>query len=118
MPNRLAFRVMALVFAVPALMLAASAVMGLTRGRVVVVAFALAPVFAACAVGLWLMRAWGRSLALIVALGNCGVATLSLLAAILEQGRSVGPALFLALNAAVAYALSRPWFALPQEIAP
>ena len=72
---------------------------------------------AAIAVGLWRMTRWGRSLALIMAIGNAGLGALSLLAVVLaERGDAVGPGVLLLLSLGAGYALSRSVFDLPQDI--
>lgn len=66
---------------------------------------------ASCAAGLWLESSWGRSLALLVVLANAGVGTLQVLAVIVEGIDSVlAPAIFLGVNIAVAFLLTRKWF--------
>lgn len=107
---------MAVLFALPAIGFAVLAMREVLEGQVVIGWFTLAPLFGACAVGLWLMRPWGRTMALILALGNTGIATLGFLAAVLGRSNVIGPALFLAFNAAIAFALSRPAFSLPSEL--
>lgn len=63
------------------------------------------------AVGLLLAKGWGRLLALIIAVGNAGLGVLMLLAAIPRGEVSpLAPALFLAINALLAYWLTRPSF--------
>lgn len=112
-----AFRTLAAVFAVVAAYAAALFVSRLgeeeIRSGVLLIAF-----FAAtAAVGLWRLRRWGRSLALLVALANAGLGALALLAAILDQrSATVGPALFFAANAGLAYALTRRLFGLPDDV--
>jgi peptidoglycan/LPS O-acetylase OafA/YrhL len=70
----------------------------------------------AAALGLWLATRWGRAMALVVALGNAGVGTLSLLASILDGSSApVGWGSFTAANVALAYLLSRSVFALPAD---
>lgn len=66
-----------------------------------------------CAVGLWLARAWGRTLALLASLTNAGVGTLMVLAAFFERSSLVVPVIFLGVNTAVAIALTRSWFDIP-----
>ncbi|HVL82034.1 MAG TPA: hypothetical protein VM840_10645 [Actinomycetota bacterium] len=115
MPNRAAFRTMAVLFVLPALVVVAWGVVGLRDGRVEVGALMLAPVYVACAAGLWAVRRWGRTLALVVSLTNLALATLTVLSAILAGAVPTGGLAFAALNLAIAYALTRPAFALPGE---
>lgn len=70
----------------------------------------------AATVGLWLRHRWGRSVALVFALGNAGLGTLSLLSVMLaRRGPLIGPAILLAASVVLAWALSRPVFSLPDE---
>lgn len=113
MDSRRAYRVMAVIYAIPAGVLVTLA---FSERQALAGSLALAPLFAVCAVGLWRLRAWGRTLALLVAFGNAGVATLGLLGAILSSTPVLGPLLFLLLNGGIVFALSREWFSLPGEI--
>lgn len=71
---------------------------------------------AAAAVGLWRVRRWGRSLAIVMAMGNAGLGTLSLLAVLIaRRGPYLGPAILLAASLVLAYVLSRPVFTLPED---
>jgi len=70
----------------------------------------------AAAVGLWRRSRWGRSLALVIALGNVGLGALALLAVIISRrGDVLGPSVLLAVSLALAYALSRRVFNFPHE---
>jgi uncharacterized membrane protein (DUF2068 family) len=70
----------------------------------------------AAALGLYRLKAWGRSVALLIALGSAGLGTLVLLSTILEQkGPVLSPSALLIASIAVAYWLSRPSFVLPHE---
>lgn len=75
--------------------------------------------FAMCvatSIGLWRVRRWGRSLAIIVSIGNIGLATLTLLAVLMSgRGPLVGPAVLLVASLALSYALFRPAFTLPDD---
>lgn len=65
------------------------------------------------AVGLWRVRRWGRSLGLLIAMGNIGLGTLALLAVIMSRrGNALGPALLLVTSVGLAYALSQRVFNL------
>lgn len=76
----------------------------------------LVPILGFCAAGLWMVRSWGRSIALIIAVGLAGLGALSLVAALVAPGASpAGPAVLCAVSVAVAYLLSRPVFTLPSE---
>lgn len=76
----------------------------------------LVPILGLCAAGLWMVRSWGRSIALIIAVGLAGLGALSLVAALVAPEASpVGPAVLCAVSVAVAYLLSRPVFTLPSE---
>lgn len=76
----------------------------------------LIPILGLCAAGLWMVRSWGRSIALVIAVGLAGLGALSLVAALVAPGASpVGPGILCALSVAVAYLLSRPLFTLPSE---
>lgn len=110
--NRLAYRIMAAAFAFPAAYGAAVFAGGLSERRVRPGLLFVVLLTAACSAGLWLGSSWGRSLALLVTLANAGVGTLQLLAVIVEGRASVlGPAIFLGLNVAAAFLLTRKWFA-------
>jgi hypothetical protein len=66
---------------------------------------------AAAAFGLWRRRRWGRSVALLFALGNAGLGALSLLSVIIaRRGPLLGPSILLVASVALAYVLSRPVF--------
>ena len=106
---------MAAVFALPGAGLFAAAIAGLLRRDVLIGPLAAAPLFAVVALGLWMRRGWGRTLAILVALANAGLAALALVATIAGGASPVGPALFAAVNAGIAVALSRPAFTLPGE---
>lgn len=67
------------------------------------------------AAGLWLVRSWGRSMALIVAVGNAGVGGLALLAAIVAGSFDAGSAILFIASIAVAYTLTTAPFTLPRE---
>lgn len=114
--TRLAYRLLALPFAagtafLGAIFAGALAARTFRSG----VAF-LIPILALCAAGLWMVRSWGRSIALIIAVGLAGLGALSLIAALVAPGASpVGPAILCAVSVAVAYLLSRPVFTLPSE---
>lgn len=70
----------------------------------------------ATAIGLWLERSWGRGLALVFALGNCGLGALALLAVLMtRQGPWLGPALLLIGSVLLAYVVARPVFNLPDS---
>jgi hypothetical protein len=70
----------------------------------------------ATVVGLYRRKRWGRSLALVVAMGNFGIGTLVLLSAIMSrQGPIVGPVVLLAISTLAAYVLSRPMFNFTDE---
>jgi uncharacterized membrane protein (DUF2068 family) len=70
----------------------------------------------AAAVGLWRRRRWGRSVALVIALGNIGLGTLALLAVILSRkGDVFGPGVLLVVSIVLAYGLSRRVFNFPDE---
>lgn len=114
--TRVAYRLMALPFVGAAVFLA-----GIFAGALAArtfrsgVAF-LIPILGLCAAGLWMARSWGRSIALVIAVGLAGLGALSLVAALVAPGASpVGPAVLCALSVAVAYLLSRPLFTLPSE---
>lgn len=87
----------------------------LATGEVPIAALFVAPLFGVCAVGLWLVRTWGRSIALVIAIGHGGLATLGVISVMVEGGPVVGPALLLAASVGIAYGLSRPVFTLPEE---
>ncbi|HVE93242.1 MAG TPA: hypothetical protein VNE62_13225 [Actinomycetota bacterium] len=116
MPNRVAFRALAAVFAVPSAAFFAMAATGLGRREVQTTSLFYALLFGACAAGLWTATRWGRTLALLVSLGNAGVATLGLLATLVSsRALAAGPAALLVISGALAYLLTRRWFALPGE---
>lgn len=78
--------------------------------------FTYALLTGAAAVGLWRVRRWGRSVALVIAMGNIGLGTLALMAVLLSQeGGIAGPAALLGSNLVLAYALSRDVFTLEDE---
>jgi uncharacterized membrane protein (DUF2068 family) len=79
--------------------------------------FTYAALCAATAIGLWRVRRWGRSLALLMALGNAGLGTMSLLAVLIaRRGPLLGPGTLLVASVGVAYLLSRSAFALPVDM--
>jgi uncharacterized membrane protein (DUF2068 family) len=70
----------------------------------------------ATAYGMWMMRRWGRALALVVALGNAGLGTLTLLSTLAtHQGSKVLPAALLGTNVVLGYLLGLRVFTLPDE---
>ena len=70
----------------------------------------------AAAVGLWLVRRWGRSVALIIAMGNAGLGALALMAVLISRrGDVVGPSVLLVASVAMAWLLARGVFDLPDE---
>lgn len=108
-------RFAALGFALPGALLTAVAVRGVMRHEVVTVAFILAPLYLASAVGLWIHASWGRSLGLVLALANLGFGLLGLVAALISGLPFVGAAGFVVLNGLIVYVLSRN-FASHQEV--
>ena len=106
---------MALLFLLPAVVIAGWGVVGAREGRMEVGVVMLAPVYLLCAVGLMLTRRWGRTLALVIALTNLALGTLTILSAFLAGATPIGGVLFAAINLAIAVALTRSWFALPGE---
>ena len=71
---------------------------------------------AATAIGMWRIRRWGRSLALVVAVGNVGLGALALLAVLMsKQGNVLGPAILLGASLVLGYALGRPIFTLEND---
>lgn len=71
----------------------------------------LALITGAAAVGLLRVRSWGRGIALFVALGYSGLATVALLAAIVSgRGGKIVPAVMLIASMVVGYLLGRPTF--------
>lgn len=113
--TRFAYRLLALPFAAGTVFLG-----GIFVGALAVRTFRsgiafLLPILALCAVGLWMVRPWGRSIALVIAVGLAGLGGLSLVAAIVAEAPVVGPAVLCAVSVAVAYLLSRPVFTLPSE---
>lgn len=67
------------------------------------------------AVGLWRVRSWGRSIGLIVAIGNAGIGALALVASMVSGEFHLGSALLLAASMGVAYGLSTQPFTLPTD---
>ena len=106
---------MAVLYAIPAAVVIGWGVAGVAQGRVEVGALMLAPVYLVAAAGLWMTRRWGRTLALVIALTNLALGTLTVISAILAGAFPSGGILFGLINLLLAYALSRPWFALPGE---
>ena len=70
----------------------------------------------ATAYGMWMMRRWGRALALVVALGNAGLGSLVLLSALVtHQGSKVLPATVLGTSVVLGYLLGLRVFTLPND---
>ena len=70
----------------------------------------------AAAVGLWRRRRWGRSLALVIAIGNIGLGALALLAVVISRrGDVFGPGVLLVVSLALGYGLSRSVFNFSHE---
>ena len=115
MGNRAPYRTMAVVFAAATAFSVAVFVARLAEREVRTGLAFVAITTGASAVGLWMRARWGRSLAILVTLANAGVGTLILLAAILDRSPALGPAVYLAVNVAAAFALTRSWFGLPSD---
>jgi len=62
------------------------------------------------AYGLWRQRTWGRGLGLFVALANCGLGAIQLMAAFPAHRGKVVPVVLLAASMAVGYVLGKPIF--------
>jgi hypothetical protein len=102
---------MALLFAAAAVYAGAAIAAGLLEQEV---RSGFAFVAIACggtAYGLWRVRPWARTTATLIAVAQSGLGALLLLSAILDRGKTVGPAVFMGVNVAVAYTLTRDWFA-------
>jgi hypothetical protein len=71
---------------------------------------------AATTIGMWRIRRWGRSLALVVAIGNVGLGALALLAVLISrEGGWIGPAILLVTSLGLGYVLGRPIFNLDDD---
>ncbi len=70
----------------------------------------------AAAFGLWRRQRWGRSLALVIAMGNIGLGGLSLLSVIMSRrGPVAAPAILLGASLVLGYVVSRPVFSFDDE---
>jgi uncharacterized membrane protein (DUF2068 family) len=70
----------------------------------------------AAAYGLWRLRAWGRTMALVVALGNAGLGSLVLLSALVShQGSKLVAGILLVTNVALGYVLGLPVFSFHED---
>ena len=68
------------------------------------------------AVGLLQVRAWGRSIGLVIAVGSAGLGILTLMGTIFGNGGPVlKPAILLIISVVVSVVLSRSIFVLPDE---
>ena len=114
--TRRAFRGMAVLFAAVTVFIGVLFVRALGEREIRSGLATFALLSAATAIGLWRVRRWGRSLALLMALGNAGLGTLSLFAVLIaRRGPLLGPAILLAASVVLAYALSRSVFELPVD---
>ena len=115
--TRRAFRAMSAVFIAVGLFVSVLFVRALGEREIRTGLFTYGALCVASAVGLWRVRRWGRSLALVMAIGNAGLGTLALLAVLISQrGSYAGPALLLVVAVTIAYLLSRPAFTLPEDM--
>lgn len=70
----------------------------------------------AAAWGLWRVKRWGRSVALVLAMGNIGLGGLVLVSVLISnEGDAVIPSVLLGSNVVLGYVLSRPIFDLPAD---
>jgi hypothetical protein len=114
--TRLAFRLAAAPFAALTAFFGAQFTAGLAAREVRTGLLLYIFFTAAAAIGLALVRAWGRAFGLIVAIGNAGLGALSLLAVILSgDGRALGPAALTVVSIVLAYTLTLRVFTLPGE---
>jgi hypothetical protein len=89
---------------------------GLGRGEIRSGLFTFGLVTGIATFGLWRRRRWARGVALVIALGNAGLGTLSLLSVIIvRDGPLLGPALLLVGSVALGIALSLRVFNFPDE---
>lgn len=71
---------------------------------------------AATTIGMWRIKRWGRSLGLVVAIGNVGLGALALLAVLMsKEGDWIGPAVLLVASLGLGYLLGRPIFNLDDD---
>ena len=78
--------------------------------------FTFAVFTAVTAIGMWRIKRWGRSLALVVAIGNVGLGALALLAVLMSrEGDWIGPAILLVASLGLGYLLGRPIFNLDDD---
>ncbi len=78
--------------------------------------FTFAIFTAATAIGMWRIRRWGRSLALVVAIGNVGLGALALLAVVMsKEGDLLGPAILLGASLVLGFVLGRPIFTVEDD---
>ncbi len=78
--------------------------------------FTFAIFTAATTIGMWRIRRWGRSLALVVAVGNVGLGALALVAVLTSnEGGWIGPAILLVASLGLGYMLGRPIFNLDDD---
>jgi hypothetical protein len=67
----------------------------------------IALISGAAAYGLWMLRSWGRGVALFVALAMTGVGAVTLLTSVTAHKGKVVPAILLAASMAVGYVLGK-----------
>lgn len=113
--SRRAYRLMAVPYAGAAIFYGTVFVANLADGEIRSGLLLFVLFVVAAAIGLAAVQRWGRSLALIVAIGTAGIGALSLLASILGEGSALGPAVLLGVSVALAYLLTLGVFTLPEE---
>ena len=114
--TRLAFRGIAVLFAAATVFVIVLFVRDLGEQKIRTGLLTYALFTGAAAVGMWLIKRWGRSIALVVAIGNTGLGGLALLAVLMSRrGEILGPAVLLGASLVLSYFLGRPIFTLDDD---
>ena len=112
--TRLAFRAASVLYAATTIFFAVLFVRALGRHEIRSGAFSYGLFTAITAVGLWMQRAWGRSIALVIALGTSALGAFAVLSSVIaHQGRLIGPMIVFLVSTLLTYLLSLPIFNPP-----
>jgi hypothetical protein len=112
---RVAFRAVAVVFALTTIFVLVLFVRALGHQEIRSGLFTYAIFTSIAAVGLWLERGWGRGFAIAISLGNSALGALATIAYFVDRrGQIVGPVILFVLSTLLTYLLTRPIF-YPRE---